>query len=46
MWPHTYLKNINLEFLQSKENTGTKIGAKTEVKVIQRLPHLWIHPIC
>jgi len=28
------------------ENTGTKSGAGTEGKVIQRLPHLGIHPIC
>lgn len=27
-------------------NTGTKNGAETEEKVIQRLPHLGIHPIC
>jgi hypothetical protein len=26
-------------------NTVTKCGAETEVKTIQRLPHLWIHPI-
>ena len=26
-------------------NTETKYGAKTEGKVIQRLPHLGIHPI-
>jgi len=27
-------------------NTGTKSGAETEDKAIQRLPHLGIHPIC
>ena len=27
-------------------NTGTKSGVGTEEKVIQRLPHLGIHPIC
>jgi len=42
----THLKNINPEFLLSKGNAGTKSGAETEGKVIQRLPHLGIHPIC
>jgi hypothetical protein len=41
----THLKNINPEFLLSKGNAGTKSGAETEGKVIQRLPHLGIHPI-
>jgi len=27
-------------------NTGTKSGAGTEGKALQRLPHLEIHPIC
>jgi len=27
-------------------NTGTKSGAGTEGKAIQRQPHLGIHPIC
>jgi len=27
-------------------NTGTKNGAETEGKAIQRLPHLGIHSIC
>jgi len=26
-------------------NTESKCGAETEGKAIQRLPHLWIHPI-
>jgi hypothetical protein len=26
-------------------NMETKCGTETEGKVIQRLPHLWIHPI-
>jgi hypothetical protein len=30
----------------SKGNAGTKTGAETEGKDIQRLPHLGIHPIC
>jgi hypothetical protein len=42
----THLKNINLELLLSKGNAGTKCGAETEEKAIQRLPHLGIHPIC
>ena len=28
------------------KNTGTKSGAETQGKAIQRLPHLGIHPIC
>jgi len=27
-------------------NTGTKSGAWSEGKAIQRLPHLGIHPLC
>jgi hypothetical protein len=42
----THLKNINPEFLLLKGNTGTKNGAETEGKAIQRLLHLGIHPIC
>jgi hypothetical protein len=42
----THLKNINTELFPSKKNTGTKSGAQTKGKVIQRLPHLEIHPIC
>jgi hypothetical protein len=30
MGPSTHLKNINPEFLLSKENAGTKSGAETE----------------
>jgi hypothetical protein len=41
MWPPTYLQNFNPELLLS---TGTKSGAETERKTIQRLPHLGIHP--
>jgi hypothetical protein len=37
--PPTPLKNINPELLLSKENAGTKSGADTEGKVIQKLPH-------
>jgi hypothetical protein len=40
----THLKNINLELLLSKGNEGTKSGAETEGKAIQRLPLLGIHP--
>jgi hypothetical protein len=39
-------QNFNPELLLSKGNTGTKSGAETEVKALQRLPHLGIHPIC
>jgi hypothetical protein len=46
MGPPTHLKNINPEFFLSKGNEGTKSGAETEGKAIQRLPHLGIHPIC
>jgi len=37
---------MNPEFLLSKGNAGTKNGAETEGKAIQRLPHPGIHPIC
>jgi hypothetical protein len=46
MGPPTYLKNFNPELLLSKGNTGTKSGAETEGKAIQRMPHLGLHPIC
>jgi hypothetical protein len=32
--------------LLSKRNTGTKSGAETEEKAIQKLPNLGFHPIC
>jgi hypothetical protein len=32
MGPHTYLKNINPEFLLSKRSAGTKSGAYIEGK--------------
>jgi hypothetical protein len=41
----THLKKFNPELFLSKENTGTKSGAETKGKAIQRLPHLVIHPI-
>jgi len=44
MGPHAHLKNNNPEFLLSIENAGTKNGAEFEEKVIQRVPHLGIHP--
>ena len=34
----THLQIFNLELLLSKGNTGTKSGAETEGKAIQRLP--------
>ena len=40
MGPPTYLKNINPELFPSKGDAGTKSGAETEGKDIQRLPHL------
>jgi hypothetical protein len=43
-WATHHLKNNNPEFLLSKGNTGTKNGAETKGKAIQRLPHLGIHP--
>jgi hypothetical protein len=38
-------QNSNPELFLSKGHTGTKIGAESEGKAIQRLPHLEIHPI-
>jgi hypothetical protein len=46
MGPLTHLKNINPEFLLLKGKAGTKSGAETEGKVIQRLPHLETHLVC
>ena len=46
MGPPTHLKNINPELFLSKENSGTKSGAETEGKAIERLSYLEIHPIC
>jgi hypothetical protein len=46
MKPPSHLKTIKSEFLLSKGNAGTKSGAETEGKAIQRLPHLGIQPIC
>jgi hypothetical protein len=40
MGPSTHLQNFNPELLLSKGNTGTKSGAETEGKAIQRLPKL------
>jgi hypothetical protein len=42
--PPTHLKNINTELFLSKGNEGTKSGAETEGKAIQRLSHPGIHP--
>jgi hypothetical protein len=42
----THIKNINPEVLLTKGSTGTKIGAETEEKAIQRLSYLAIHPTC
>jgi len=46
-------KNVDASFLLRSgnkiltgRNSGTKSGAGTEGKVIHRLPHLGIHPIC
>jgi len=43
---------VDASFLLRRENniltggnTGTNCGSETEEKVIQRLPHLGIHPI-
>ena len=44
--PPTLLKNFNPELFLSKGSTGTKSGTETEGKVIQRLPHQGINPIC
>jgi hypothetical protein len=43
---HPFEKKINPEWFLSKGNAGTKSGAETEGKAIQRLPHIGIHPIC
>ena len=40
MGPFTHLEILNPEELLSKGNTGTKYGAETERKAIQRLSHL------
>jgi hypothetical protein len=45
MGPPTRLKIFNPELFLLKGNTETNSGAETEGKAIQRLPHLWIHPI-
>jgi hypothetical protein len=45
MGPPTHFKTINPEFLLSEGNAGTKCGAETEEKAIQRLLHLGIRPI-
>jgi hypothetical protein len=44
MGPLILLKKFKPGLLLSKESTGTKTGAETEVKTIQRLPHLGFHP--
>jgi hypothetical protein len=41
-----YFVRSQASMLLSKGNTGTKTGAETEGKAIQRLPHLRIHPTC
>jgi hypothetical protein len=46
MGPPSHLKNINLELLLSKENTGTKNGIETNGKAIHRLPHLGLQSTC
>jgi hypothetical protein len=46
MGPPTHLKNINPEFLLSKENARTMSGTETQGKAILRLLLLGIHPIC
>jgi hypothetical protein len=43
MGPPIHLQNFNPELLLSEGNTGTKSGAETEGKAIQRLPHLPSH---
>lgn len=43
--PPTHLQIPNPEWLLSKGKKGTKYGAETEGKTIQRLPHLGIHPL-
>jgi len=42
----TYLKNFNRGMFLSKGKTGTKNETESEGKVMHRLPHLGIHPIC
>ena len=37
---NTHIQNFNPKLLLCKGNTGTKSGAETEGKAIQRLPHL------
>ena len=37
------LRQVNKILIRG--NMETKCGAETKGKVIQRLPHLWIHPI-
>jgi hypothetical protein len=44
--PPIHLQNFNSELLLSKGNTGTKSETETQGKVIQKLPHLGIHPEC
>jgi len=46
-------QNVDASFLLKRENKiltegyiGTKSGAGTEEKVMQRLPQMGIHPIC
>jgi hypothetical protein len=46
MVPPNHLKNFNPKLILFKGNTGTRIGAETEGKAIQRVPHVRIHPIC
>jgi hypothetical protein len=46
MGPPTHLKIFNSELFLSKGNARKKNGAETDVKAIQRLPHLGIHLIC
>jgi hypothetical protein len=41
----THLKIFNSELFLFKGTAGTKKGAETEGKAIQRLPHLGTHPI-
>jgi hypothetical protein len=43
---HTHLKNINTEFLLSKDIARKTGEADTPKNAIQRLCHLWIHPFC
>jgi hypothetical protein len=41
MVPPIHLKNFNSKLFLSKGNTGTKSGAETEIRAIQRLPQPW-----